>query len=787
MAEISHETEKLLFKLYNLKSSESTVITDILNKKSNIGEMIEEARTAKDETEQERERLERELSDFTSQKDSFFEAFGGLKDVDFAALKAIGVNVEVEPLVSSVSEKAPEYEDSLRSKIEAAKAKIVELFGQISGYGADLDGAEEELQRAEVDRQALASLVEQSLSGNESDSLSKQYIRSILSNFNDFTEEEITELCKIILFPEDVLSEFDRTYEERKAKAEEAPAEETPAKVEEPKKEEGVGEAPINFTETAVVVDAPKADEPTDIVTLVSDEETPAEDKEEEKEIPEETTVIYGAVQPEEEHERAPVEEVVEEAQDKKPSDEPEVRVEGNTITFGDEPEIKFNIEEAPTTVIDLSEVQTALKEDERRIDSSTEIEDFMSELGLQTDKFPQNELNKIYDYLKNVDSNLIKNNYELLRSINADEEAYVYANGHMYITDPELSEKINFLRSKSISEKKIKEIITSSPEDSIFRKTFSTIKERVEAMERVDGSITDDNIEYIEQDTALYEKNMDLVTKTFELDDKELRNFKPILFSPYVIGDMKVLKEYLLSIVKQDNGRYALNTLAQRPIDLVEGIDGLVENGLEDLTTSNPEVLELNLEELLKRIEVLRNKGVTLYDEETETFAPELIDYTAYAEKYGIEVPELKSYKEVNRSIAPMVGNEDFTQLLVETLDTYYSNPEIDPEVNVEDETKAKYEQLLASFEEMLNASKVGNLTYKIGDVFVSRTKLERHIKLLLKALAKQGQEIEGVEKEVILTSLLYNLRGDEEKLKEVVDTCLGFNKGEEVGGPSL
>ena len=785
MAEISHETEKLLFKLYNLKSSESTVITDILNKKSNIGEMIEEARTAKDETEQERERLERELSDFTSQKDSFFEAFGGLKDVDFAALKAIGVNVEVEPLVSSVSEKAPEYEDSLRSKIEAAKAKIVELFGQISGYGADLDGAEEELQRAEVDRQALASLVEQSLSGNESDSLSKQYIRSILSNFNDFTEEEITELCKIILFPEDVLSEFDRTYEERKAKAEEAPAEETPAKVEEPKKEEGVGEAPINFTETAVVVDAPKADEPTDIVTLVSDGETPAEDKE--KEIPEETTVIYGAVQPEEEHESAPVEEVVEEVQDKKPSDEPEVRVEGNTITFGDEPDIKFNIEEAPTTVIDLSEVQTALKEDERRIDSSTEIEDFMSELGLQTDKFPQNELNKIYDYLKNVDSNLIKNNYELLRSINADEEAYVYANGHMYITDPELSEKINFLRSKSISEKKIKEIITSSPEDSIFRKTFSTIKERVEAMERVDGSITDDNIEYIEQDTAQYEKNMDLVTKTFELDDKELRNFKPILFSPYVIGDMKVLKEYLLSIVKQDNGRYALNTLAQRPIDLVEGIDGLVENGLEDLTTSNPEVLELNLEELLKRIEVLRNKGVKLYDEETETFAPELIDYTAYAEKYGIEVPELKSYKEVNRSIAPMVGNEDFTQLLVETLDTYYSNPEINPEVNVEDETKAKYEQLLASFEEMLNASKVGNLTYKIGDVFVSRTKLERHIKLLLKALAKQGQEIEGVEKEVILTSLLYNLRGDEEKLKEVVDTCLGFNKGEEVGGPSL
>ena len=86
-----------------------------------------------------------------------------------------------------------------------------------------------------------------------------------------------------------------------------------------------------------------------------------------------------------------------------------------------------------------------------------------------------------------------------------------------------------------------------------------------------------------------------------------------------------------------------------------------------------------------------------------------------------------------------------------------------------------------------MFKASKVGNLTYKIDDVFVSRTKLERHIKLLLNTLSKQGQEIDGVEKEIILTSLMYNLREDEAKLKKVAESCLGFNKGEEVGGPTL
>ncbi len=813
MADISHEEEKLLLKLYNLKSDESTILTNIRNKKNNIGEMIEDAKDSKERTEREKEELEGKLSEFTSEKDLFFDTFGGLENSRFQALEAVGVTVEIEQLLAALSDKAPEYEDSLRQQIESAKNKIVELFGQISTFGADLESTEEELERAEVDRQALASLVEQSLSGNESDSLSKQYIRSILSNFADFTEDEITELCKVILFPEDALSEFDRTYDERKAKSE-AQVEETVAEtVEETPVTEEKEEIdtttvwPVVETEEVAAVESPSdSEEKIDLssveeaVDLIDDEpkETSVEEHEEEPKQEEEIKVtpeeVYGNPSQED-------------------GEEKKVDTTQSDLTYSGD---------APTTIIDLSELSQALEEDERRnlsdtseesgetkkeepveevkvvvdtpeevsIDPSEEIKTFLQDIGLQLDKFENanTDVKEVYNYLKDVDRDLIKNNYELLRSINDEEEAYKYRDGHMFLADSELSEKITFLRSKLISEKKIKEILSVKMVNPSIRKKFEIFKSRAEALERVQGSLTDTNIDYVNLDTETYETNMELMNKTFELDDKEIRNFKYILFSPYVAGDMKVLKEYLISIVKQDNGRYALNAFTNKPLDLMVGIDNIVESGLENLTTSNPEVLGTQIDEVIKRAKYLNNKGESLLEEDSDTYVPALYDAYAFNKLYGsVKLPELRKTEEVNNAIPDLIGNRDFVQILIEALNSYYSNPEVDPEITVDGEERNKYNELMAMFEEQLKATKTGNLTYQVAGVNISRNKLERNIKLLLNILSKQGQDINGVEKEVILTSLLFNLREDEEKLRKVVETCLGFNEEKVVGGPSL
>ena len=775
MAEISHEEEKLLLKLYNLKSDESTILNDIRTKKQNIGEMIEEAKSSKESTEREREELEATLSVFTSQKDAFFETFGGLKDADFDALRSVGVEVAVEPLLSSLSEKAPEYEDSLRKKIEAAKDRIVELFGQISTYGADLETAEEELARAEADRQSLASLVEQSLNGNESDQLSKQYIRGILANFDCFTEQELNALCKIILFPEEALVEFDRTYEERKNK----PLEEVAPVVEEEPEEK---EEPTLEPEPTAVEEEKKKEEATPVTIDIP-----------EVVVPEATEVAEPTVVEEPTKEAESVEEIYGGEKEPKPTLEPEptvepepteAPVEDNTNPFDD----------APTTIIDLGALNQALKEEESTIEGAVVESDLgatLEEIGLTREGFEKENAGKadeVYKFLKDVDIELIKTNYELLRSINADEEAYRLRDGHMFIADKELSEKINYLRTKSISEKKIKEIITTAGIDSVARLGFDVIKARVEALENTAGSVTDENISYIIFDTVVYAENIELAKKAFELDEKEERNFRLAFFSPYFAGDMKVLKEYLISIVKPDNGRYALNTFFNSPAELMSGVDQLIECGLGNLVSTNPELLGTNMPQLIKRANFLKTKGVEVYDEETESYIPELTDYTAFDYKYGDEViPEVPGLDKYNGAIPGLVGNEDFTQILVETLNNYYSNPEINPEVKLDGELNETYQQLVASFEEMLKATKSGNLTYQVGDLSISRNKLERNIRVLLQALAKQGQQLEGVEKEVILTSLLYNLRAEEEKLRKVVETCLGFNKEQTVGGPEL
>lgn len=359
-------------------------------------------------------------------------------------------------------------------------------------------------------------------------------------------------------------------------------------------------------------------------------------------------------------------------------------------------------------------------------------------------------------------------------------------SNGHMFLTDTELSEKINFLRGKKISEKKIKDLVAAA--DAGLRNPLAVVKARVSAMEEVYGEVNDTNIDYIQRDTVTLAKNIGIIRKTFELDEKEERNFRGVLFSPYLENDMKILKEYLISIVKQENGRYALNAFTNRPVDLLVGIDTLVEQGLEGLVTSTPEVLGQNLDMVTARAAFLKAKGVPLYDEDSETYRSEIVDYKEFEETYGkAPLPELRSTKDVNASLATVIGNEDFTQILVDALNEYYSNPLVNPEVSIDGEEKEKYEELVAAFESTLKATKAGKLTYEVGDVSISRNKLERNIKLLLNILSRQGQSIDGVEKEVMLVSALHNLRADNETLRKVVDACLGFNEENTIGGPSL
>ena len=89
--------------------------------------------------------------------------------------------------------------------------------------------------------------------------------------------------------------------------------------------------------------------------------------------------------------------------------------------------------------------------------------------------------------------------------------------------------------------------------------------------------------------------------------------------------------------------------------------------------------------------------------------------------------------------------------------------------------------------FEQRFHAEQIGKYTYKVAEGFISKPKLERHLKVIVKKLEQNGESIDGIENEILLTSMLYNLRQNEPTIRKMVETCLGFNEENTLGGRAL
>lgn len=220
MAESKQNVTILLDRLYNLKGEDNVLIREteekieeILAKIANIEETIENARANQAEQEQ-------GLTAFLQQKSLFETAFEGLTDETFSALSRIDVNLEMGTLLSRVQEKSPAFINGLNEAIESIKNNII-------GYESEKEAANEELAKLRAllvvhneQRAQLVSLLEQSLSEEEveRESLTTSFVKKVLVSFGVFTNDEVSKLTKMIIFPEDGLYEYDKGYEERVAK-----------------------------------------------------------------------------------------------------------------------------------------------------------------------------------------------------------------------------------------------------------------------------------------------------------------------------------------------------------------------------------------------------------------------------------------------------------------------------------------------------------------------------------------------------------------------------------------
>lgn len=767
MAQLSQNTIRLLDRLFNLKGEDNVIIKRIKDEISTTENEMTVTTQEKNNNEVQKNELQGKLTVFQNQSDSFKAVFEGIDDATFASLREIGIEFEISKMLSTIEEKAPDYIASLNDQINEYGKKIEDNEHKIEELTNNLENLHRNQATSEEDRLKLTSLLDQSLSSSEIERevLTVNFVKKILSLFDLFDENEIKELTKIIMFPDDGLFEYAKNYDKRLANGE------------------------ISLDNQSSVTEENNIEEIKPIEDISPSEETEEENNESSTaEIyKEEITSSETTPDVEEPSVEDNQEEIINITNDDSTS---EIDLSSlNNSSENEEPkELEEETEETtidsePTTIIPI------IEPDPEPVEES--IEEFLEKIGLSIQKFAdynETPVSEIMAYLNQIDRTLIERNYEILRSLNVDEETiYKYFQNILYLADSDLNNKITILRAKGINDK----IITQNLNElkSCFRLSYEEFQKRINAIETMDGSLTEENAYLLSYDVALYEENLSLLNDAgYDMSEEEKRNFCYVLSTSINTKEIiEILKNYLISITRK-NGKYALGVLWQKPYNLLTGIDDLIEYNLENIIATNPEVLATNIDNIIRRVKYCEENGIPVSEEgATVSYFDYILNQERFTKKFGqVELPTLANRHEINQILAEIISakeNREELHKLSEILKDYYASTKMYSKIELNAEQEQELSSLLQKMTNNLKAELIGKNTYKLNNLYISKNKLERHLAIFLSHKEELNNQ-DNYENEILLMAALYNMRQDEGNLQKFVTETLGFNRNDANGG---
>ena len=767
MAQLSQNTIRLLDRLFNLKGEDNVIIKRIKDEISTTENEMTVTTQEKNNNEVQKNELQGKLTVFQNQSDSFKAVFEGIDDATFASLREIGIEFEISKMLSTIEEKAPDYIASLNDQINEYGKKIEDNEHKIEELTNNLENLHRNQATSEEDRLKLTSLLDQSLSSSEIERevLTVNFVKKILSLFDLFDENEIKELTKIIMFPDDGLFEYAKNYDKRLANGE------------------------ICLAAQSSVAEENNVEEIKPIEDISPSEETEEENNESSTaEIyKEEITSSETTPDVEEPSVEDNQEEIINITNDDSTS---EIDLSSlNNSSENEEPkELEEETEETtidsePTTIIPI------IEPDPEPVEES--IEEFLEKIGLSIQKFTdynETPVSEIMAYLNQIDRTLIERNYEILRSLNVDEETiYKYFQNILYLADSDLNNKITILRAKGINDK----IITQNLNElkSCFRLSYEEFQKRINAIETMDGSLTEENAYLLSYDVALYEENLSLLNDAgYDMSEEEKRNFCYVLSTSINTKEIiEILKNYLISITRK-NGKYALGVLWQKPYNLLMGIDDLIEYNLENIIATNPEVLATNIDNIIRRVKYCEENGIPVSEEgATVSYFDYILNQERFTKKFGqVELPTLANRHEINQILAEIISakeNREELHKLSEILKDYYASTKMYSKIELNAEQEQELSSLLQKMTNNLKAELIGKNTYKLNNLYISKNKLERHLAIFLSHKEELNNQ-DNYENEILLMAALYNMRQDEGNLQKFVTETLGFNRNDANGG---
>ncbi len=767
--------EELLRLLYNLKSTDSCILQKI---------------------EEEKKELEIKRAGVEQSKLQANEVYLSLKKDEECASKGLGyaeeffnfyedneslrhyfqlLNVDFDPRAAKDAviqeKKSKTLVKSIDSKLKEEASKIDSLSKEQADLESKIDEAEDNLRDYEHTRLGVESLVSDVLNGNNS--YNRDYVENILSKISSyypslgFNKEEIISTGIMILFPEQGLTDFDEKFKSGKVditiKAEEE-------KEEEPVKEE---EAPAedifiqNITNTAPKSEVVEEESQPVIVEednesgIFNDIVTPVEE-----EIVLEPTIPV--VEEEEEETKEEAVEETEEPVEEAPTEETE------SIYKSDSP--------ADTIIPIINQPEEEPVEEEKEEEkpvvktSDEDLEKALAEMHIDLDKFESHDT--AVSILGSADLDLVKRNAEELDILGASEKAIylITDNGYMHLTDPELSQKINYLRSKVLKDESIKKLVDGNLFADVL---LEGLKERTEEIEKSGKKLGEDNYVLLKYNPKNLEDSISiLASMDMEPDEKEELYYAPVLAknNKYVASDTEILKDYGISIYRR-NGKHEFGIYWKNPVELLNSIDDIIEIGEEDLLDSAPEALAVNSGSVIAKIKFCRDNNIEYYDEsDGKSYQGFIYKIGTFASEF--DNPTLEDVihrEETNRFIKDEGSRSSNVEMLVESLKTYYNGLTEYKAITLEDNEIDVFDKVKNTLEEELKAELVDRNTYLLADEYISRNKFERNASYLIKELIKSNQEPDNMINEIIYVSLLFNSRKSEESVKKISKKVLG------------
>jgi hypothetical protein len=788
MEKLTKERAKLLEKLFNLSSDESTIICDINKKIEKYNQEEDKAKKEKESHEQTRKNLETELLSFSSQAKEFLSVFGRFNNSSFEKLKKIDIDLELGTVLNKVRQSVPNYEKDLNKDIKEQVNGITNCSKNIKDINHNREEAKKELGIAQEHKEKLADLLEDILVNNNISSYTRGYINKVLKEMDAFNQEEIKDLEFLILFPENGLKEYKEhpekfTVEETKEEPKQEEVVEETKKItpedipegefvdlqkekknekigpslketmelrksaKEEKKEKKNEKLGPSLQETMDLMRKEKEEKASDSSlqeTMDSMNEELAADKETQEEETSEEAKEY--VYEEEKVEEEPAEAYPEEKEEPVEEEKPAEEVEETT----EEPE-------EPT-----EEVEKVVEE----IKLEDEFNEELASIGIDPNAIDIHERTRVLKALQTANSKTLKSNYELLKSLDVDDDCLymIDDNDYMYLTDTELNNKVTIIRGKGIKDSLIKNHLINNG----LKMNVETLADRIKSITNTEKEFKESNLYMIEHDLINYEKNIAKLKEAgIELDAKETRNYMAILERCNNIDELiNLITTYVINLSKK-NGKYELNILLNNTKDLLFNLDDLMEQGLEDQISETPEVFDYNIDAILDRIKYSKDNSIPIQDDEDNTIKNYIYDGREFKDSYpDAKYNKLITREESNKALKDAL-NDAYTTELIETLDNYYK--ELKEYETLEANDKELYNELLKASEKELDINTIGKSTSKLKYVCISKNKLERNIAIIVNKEAKE--KIEENKKLTILTAALYNLRIPE--MEDLVEEC--------------